>query len=205
MSEKAFAKKEKNESEEKERFTKKDVLEIIFYISLVLLFTFLIVTFVAQRTVVDGNSMNPTLKDGDNLIVSKITYKVKDPERFDIIVFPFGDSKDTNYIKRIIGLPGETVQIDYKGNIFINQKKLEESYGAETIRNPGIAEEPIKLGDDEYFVLGDNRNDSKDSRFADVGNIKRGKIIGKAVFRLFPFNRMHVINHDFYGDRTVAK
>lgn len=205
MSEKALAKKEKNESEEKERFTKKDVLEIIFYISLVLLFTFLIVTFVAQRTVVDGNSMNPTLKDGDNLIVSKITYKVKDPERVDIIVFPFGDSKDTNYIKRIIGLPGETVQIDYKGNIFINQKKLEESYGAETIRNPGIAEEPIKLGDDEYFVLGDNRNDSKDSRFADVGNIKRGKIIGKAVFRLFPFNRMHVINHDFYGDREAAK
>ena len=201
MAEKIRAKKEKKEIDEKERFTKKDVLEILFFISLVILFTFLIVTFVAQRTVVEGNSMNPTLKNGDNLIVSKITYKVKDPERFDIIVFPFRESKDTNYIKRIIGLPGETVQIDREGNIYINQKKLEENYGAETIKYPGIAAEPITLGDDEYFVLGDNRNDSKDSRFSDVGNIKRSSIIGKAVFRLYPFNKMHVINHDFYGDR----
>jgi len=205
MTKKTLADRENKEAGEKERFTKKDVIEIIFYISLVLLFTFLIVTFVAQRTVVDGNSMNPTLKDGDNLIVSKITYKVKDPERFDIIVFPFRESRDTNYIKRIIGLPGETVQIDHQGNIYINQKKLEEKYGAETIRNPGIAEEPIILADDEYFVLGDNRNDSKDSRFADVGNIKRGSIIGKAVFRLYPFNKMHIINHDFYGERTEDK
>ena len=197
--------KEKKEVDEKERFTKKDVLEIIFFISLVILFTFLIVTFVAQRTVVEGNSMNPTLQNGDNLIVSKITYKVKDPERFDIIVFPFKESKGTNYIKRVIGLPGETVQIDREGNIYINQKKLEENYGAETIKHPGIAAEPITLGDDEYFVLGDNRNDSKDSRFSDVGNIKRSDIIGKAVFRLFPFNKMHVINHDFYGDREVKK
>jgi len=204
MAKKALDEKQQ-QTDEKERFTKKDVLEIIFYISLVLLFTFLIVTFVAQRTVVDGNSMNPTLQNGDNLIVSKITYKVKDPERFDIIVFPFRESKDTNYIKRIIGLPGETVQIDYNGNIFINQKKLEENYGAEKIKYPGIAEEPIKLGEDEYFVLGDNRNDSKDSRFKDVGNIKRSSIIGKAVFRIYPFNKIHVINHDFYGDRTVKK
>jgi signal peptidase I len=201
MAEKEIAKDDQKMADEKERFTKKDVLEIIFYISLVLLATFLIVTFVAQRTVVEGNSMSPTLKNGDNLIVSKITYKVKDPERFDIIVFPFRESKDTNYIKRIIGLPGETVQIDHEGNIFINHKKLEENYGAEKIKNPGIADEPITLGEDEYFVLGDNRNDSKDSRFADVGNIKRSAIIGKAVFRLFPFNKMHVINHDFYGDR----
>ena len=165
MAEKEIAKDDQKRADEKERFTKKDVLEIIFYISLVLLATFLIVTFVAQRTVVEGNSMNPTLKNGDNLIVSKITYKVKDPERFDIIVFPFRESKDTNYIKRIIGLPGETVQIDHEGNIFINHKKLEENYGAETIKYPGIAAEPITLGDDEYFVLGDNRNDSKDSRF----------------------------------------
>ncbi len=201
MAEKEIAKDDQKRADEKERFTKKDVLEIIFYISLVLLATFLIVTFVAQRTVVEGNSMSPTLKNGDNLIVSKITYKVKDPERFDIIVFPFRESKDTNYIKRIIGLPGETVQIDHEGNIFINHKKLEENYGAEKIKNPGIADEPITLGEDEYFVLGDNRNDSKDSRFADVGNIKRSVIIGKAVFRLYPFNKMHVINHDFYGDR----
>ena len=120
MAEKEIAKDDQKRADEKERFTKKDVLEIIFYISLVLLATFLIVTFVAQRTVVEGNSMSPTLKNGDNLIVSKITYKVKDPERFDIIVFPFRESKDTNYIKRIIGLPGETVQIDHEGNIFIN-------------------------------------------------------------------------------------
>ena len=105
----------------------------------------------------------------DNLIVDKITYRFREPERFDIIVFPFEYEDNTFYIKRIIGLPGETVQIDRDGNIFINGEILEEGYGKEVIQEPGRAYEPITLGEDEYFVLGDNRNNSSDSRDMSVG------------------------------------
>ena len=95
--------------------------------------------------------MEPTLSDGDNLIVDKISYRFHDPERFDIIVFPFQYEKDTFYIKRIIGLPGETVQIDEEGNIMIDGEILEESYGKEVILNPGRAYEQVELGEDEYL------------------------------------------------------
>jgi signal peptidase I len=110
-------------------------------------------------------------------------------------VFPYegpGSSNSffskTYYIKRIIGLPGETVYIDYDGNIFINGVKLDEHYGLARISNPGIAAEPLTLGEDEYFVMGDNRNDSMDSRYEDVGNIKRDELVGKAWLRIYPFD-----------------
>ena len=148
-----------------------------------------------QRTVVDGQSMEPTLYNNDNLIVDKISYRFKDPERFDIIVFPYQYKDDTYYIKRIIGLPGETVQIDTEGNIYIDGEILEESYGKEIIKDPVLAAQPITLGDDEYFVLGDNRNHSGDSRFADVGNVKRSQIIGRAFFRMWPISSMGLIKH----------
>ena len=159
----------------------KDVLSTGLYLLVVLLITYLIILYVGQRTEVSGSSMEPTLSDGDNLIVDKISYRFKDPERFDIIVFPFQYQKDTYYIKRIIGLPGETVQIDEDGNIYINGEILEESYGREVIDADklGIAAEPITLGEDEYFVLGDNRNHSSDSRVREVGNIKKDQIVGK--------------------------
>ena len=117
--------------------------------------------------------MEPKLSDQDNLIVDKITYQFKDPERYDIIVFPFQYEENTYYIKRIIGLPGETVYIDREGNIYINDELLEDGYGREVIKEPGRAYEPITLGDDEYFVLGDNRNNSSDSRDPSVGNVKK--------------------------------
>ena len=98
-------------------------------------------------------------------------------------------------IKRIIGLPGETVQIDENGNIYINGELLEENYGAETIQNPGRAANPITLGDDEYFVMGDNRNNSKDSRSEEVGNVKRSQIIGRAWLRIWPLNKFGLLKH----------
>ena len=184
-----MAKKVKNVASEKEINWVKEIVELIIYILFVFLAVWVIITFVGQRTEVSGDSMNDTLLDGDNLWVSKISYKLHDPERFDIVVFPYQDSS-VYYIKRIIGLPGERIRIDEDGNIYINEKILEEDYGKEII-SPGMigrASSAIKLGEDEYFVMGDNRNDSKDSRFEEVGNIKREQLEGKAVFRIWPFS-----------------
>ena len=164
----------------------KEVLSSSVYILVVLLLTFLVVKFVAVRTEVVGPSMETTLYNEDNLIVQKWTYHFSDPERFEIVVFPFKHAERTYYIKRVIGLPGETVQIDSDGIIYIDGEVLEENYGKEVIANPGLAAEPIHLGSNEYFVLGDNRNDSADSRDPSVGNVYRDDIIGKAWLRFYP-------------------
>lgn len=173
----------------------KEILSTSIYLLVVLCAAYLIITYVGQRTQVSGSSMETTLSDGDNLLVDKITYRFSDPKRFDIIVFPFQYDTDTYYIKRIIGMPGETVQIDYDGNIYINGSLMEESYGREVIQNPGRAAEPITLGEDEYFVMGDNRNNSSDSRDPSVGNIHRKDIIGRAWVRIWPFSKFGVLKH----------
>lgn len=173
----------------------KESLSTSIYLLVVLCAAYLIITYVGQRTQVSGSSMETTLSDGDNLLVDKITYRFSEPKRFDIIVFPFQYDTDTYYIKRIIGMPGETVQIDYDGNIYINGSLLEESYGREVIQNPGRAAEPITLGKDEYFVMGDNRNNSSDSRDPSVGNIHRKDIIGRAWVRIWPFSKFGVLKH----------
>ena len=173
----------------------KETLSTSIYLLVVLCAAYLIITYVGQRTQVSGSSMETTLSDGDNLLVDKITYRFSEPKRFDIIVFPFQYDTDTYYIKRIIGMPGETVQIDYDGNIYINGSLLEESYGREVIQNPGRAAEPITLGKDEYFVMGDNRNNSSDSRDPSVGNIHRKDIIGRAWVRIWPFSKFGVLKH----------
>ena len=175
----------------------KEILSTGIYLLIVLGLTYLVIMYVGQRTEVNGESMAPTLSDGDNLIVDKISYRFNEPERFDIIVFPFQHKKDTFYIKRIIGLPGETVEITEEGVIYINGDVLEESYGREIIspEHVGRVEYPIVLGEDEYFVMGDNRNNSSDSRIPEVGNVKRNQIIGRAWVRIWPFDEMGVITH----------
>ncbi len=173
----------------------KEVLNISIYILVILVLTYCAVVFLGQRTSVIGSSMEPTLSDGDNLIVDKITYRFREPERFDIIVFPYQYTKNTYYIKRIIGLPGEKVRIDDEGRIYINGEVLKESYGKETIVDAGLAAEEITLGNDEYFVMGDNRNDSADSRFVSVGNIKRQNIMGRAWLRIYPFKKFGILKH----------
>lgn len=166
----------------------KEFLSTSLYYLLVIVASFLIIKFVGQRTEVIGDSMNTTLFDGDNLILDKISYKFHDPERFDIVVFPFRNGSGKNYIKRVIALPGETIQIDKEGNIYINDELLKESYGLEVINNPGNASEKIKLGKNEYFVMGDNRNHSEDSRFSEVGIVYRNEIMGKIWIRIYPFS-----------------
>ena len=131
----------------------KEIGSTLLYIVVVLGITWLVITFVGQRTEVNGSSMEPTLSNNDNLIVDKISYRFKDPQRFDIIVFPFQYDENVYYIKRIIGLPGETVQIGTDGTIYIDGQVLEEGYGKEVMLSPGRAGEPITLGEDEYFIF----------------------------------------------------
>ena len=173
----------------------KGFLEFVLYVAVVLVITFLLVKFVAQRTEVFGTSMVQTLQSGDQLIADKISYRFHDPERFDIIVFPYRLEEKTYYIKRVIGLPGETVRIDTDGTIYIDGQPLSETYGKDPITDPGLAIEEITLADDEYFCLGDNRAVSKDSRFGDVGNIKRKEIIGRAWLRIYPFSEFGILKH----------
>ena len=185
----------KEEAPEQEQSIWRSLGGTLLYLLVIVLLTWVIVTFVGQRTKVDGHSMEPTLSDGDNLIVDKLSYRFRDPERYDIIVFPYQHAENTYYIKRIIGLPGDTVQV-IDGYMYINGKKLDEHYGAEVMEDPGIAAEPITLGEDEYFVLGDNRNHSSDSRDPSVGVLHRDDIMGRAWIRIWPFDKFGVIKHE---------
>lgn len=193
-----MSKEKKIEQEEngKKKSMVREIVEMILYLALALIAALLIVKYVGQRTQVEGRSMEPTLEDGQNLILDKVSYRFRDPERFDIIVFPFNkDGKEEHFIKRIIGLPGETVQI-IDGYVYINDEKLESDiYGKEIIKSAGRAAEPITLGEDEYFVLGDNRNNSRDGRTVEVGNIKRSEITGRAFFRIWPLNKIGILKH----------
>ncbi len=164
----------------------KSMIGFILYIVLIFGAAFLLSHFIVGQVAVDGPSMNDTLQDGDRLLLNKFSYRIRQLDRFDIVIFKYAYDTDTDYIKRVIGLPGETVSIDDDGNIYIDGELLEEDYGKEVIEDPGLAEEPITLGEDEYFVLGDNRNDSCDSRDADVGAIKKSQIRGTASLRLMP-------------------
>ena len=158
---------------------------ILICVAAALILSLLITKFIAHHTAVDGSSMESTLSDGDQLIVEQLSYYFHDPQRFDVIVFPI--SSEDNYIKRIIGLPGETVQIR-DGQVYINGNLLtDDHYGLEQMDDPGMAADTIYLQKDEYFVLGDNRNASVDSRFREVGLIKRGDIKGRAWLRFYPF------------------
>ncbi len=173
----------------------KEILNTSMYLFIVLCLTYIVIHFVGQRTQVVGQSMESTLSNDDNLIVDKLSYRFRDPKRFDIVVFPFHYEENTYYIKRIIGMPGETVYIDEEGNIYINDEVLEEDYGKEVILDAGRAYEPITLGEDEYFVMGDNRNNSSDSRDPTVGNISRSDIIGRAWIRIWPLNKFGILKH----------
>lgn len=173
----------------------KEILGWILYILIILGVTYLIITYVGQRTRVSGDSMEATLHSGDNLIVDKLTYHFREPERYEIIVFPYRYEENTFYIKRIVGLPGDRVQIQ-DGYLYLNGERADEHYGLERMNSAGIAAEEIVLGEDEYFVLGDNRNASSDSRSPSVGVLKRDEIIGRAWVRIWPLDNIGVISHD---------
>ncbi len=185
----------------KEKKTLKDILKAFFWIAIFTGCFYLFLRFIAVRIVVDGQSMYNTLEDQEYVLVDKLLYKFSDVKRYDIIVFDEEYSSTGYFIKRVIGLPGETVKIDGNGTIYINGEKIKESYGYEPIQFSGLAMDGISLGEDEYFVLGDNRNNSEDSRFSIIGNIKKEEILGKVYLRLYPFEKFGLI--DLYKERTA--
>lgn len=179
---------EENSEKSKKKKVMGYVFEILIYLTLFAICAFVLPRFVVQRARVSGTSMENTLHDGDNVLVNKIGYVIGEPKRFDVVVFyPFKED-DSQYVKRVIGLPGETIQI--KGpDIYINGEKLEENYGKDPITFQGIASEPLELGNDEYFLMGDNRKDSYDSRYDEIGPIHKSAIEGKAVLRIWPLDK----------------
>lgn len=176
-----------NENQEEKKQSKlKNFLGTCAYIVVIFLVLFVVVQLLVVRTKVTSASMDPTLQEKDNIVVEKVSYFFGAPERFDVVIFPFEDDKGTYFIKRIIGMPGETVQIDEEGTILINGEALDESYGNAVMESAGEAALPITLGEDEYFVLGDNRNDVSDSRHPMVGNVSGEDIIGRVWLRFWP-------------------
>ena len=180
---------ERRQQEEALR-NKKSIPRVVFgwtfQILIVILFAYVMVFFFGQSRTNVGQSMDVTLSGGDTVLLNVMAYQLGGPSRGDIISFkPNGSTSSHSNIKRVIGLPGETIQIK-DGMIYINGKVYLEQKNYPAITNPGMASEPITLGSQEYFVLGDNRNNSEDSRFADIGLVDSDSIEGKVWYVLSP-------------------
>ncbi|MDO5407268.1 MAG: signal peptidase I [Eubacteriales bacterium] len=143
------------------------------------------------QVTVTGQSMVPLLNSGDVVLVNRLAYDLGKPDRMDVVVFEREDNK-TN-VKRVIGIPGDVVQIR-DGILYVNDQRVEQTDGLDQVSLAGLAEDPIELGEKEYFLLGDNRDSSEDSRFANVGNVKEKQIMGKVWLRLFPFIDVKLIH-----------
>lgn len=177
--------------EEKEKSVLRRIVgwmkDIVLVISLAFFFVY---AFGTQVRMV-GQSMSPFLESDDVMLMDRLSYRFFLPERFDVAVFDRGDGKLN--VKRIIGLPGETVQI-VDGRIYIDGSLLATSEELENVPLAGLAEQPIELREDEYFLLGDNRTCSEDSRFADVGNVEKRQLVGKVWLRIFPLETLKWIS-----------
>ncbi len=170
----------------------KEILEWTEAVLIALVLVILIRGFIFENTKVLGHSMEPTLHHNNAIIVNKFIYKFTKPKQGDIIVFPYKQDPTKDYIKRVLGLPGDTVNI--KNHIvYINDLPLDESYKLETMAELGDITFPFVVPQGTYFVMGDNRNNSSDSRYRDVGTIKKSDIIGKAVLRVWPLNQLGLI------------
>ncbi len=179
------------EAYERKEKIQKILIEIIIWVVEILVVigaAYFIVNYAVEKYSMVGDSMRPILMNEDKIIINKFAYRFTDPKRFDIIVFKQNGKEHSFYnIKRIIGLPGEKVLIQ-DGIVYINGVPLEEKIEVELMTTAGIVADEILLDENEYFVLGDNRNSSEDSRFSNLGNVVSEDIIGKAWIRLDPFN-----------------
>lgn len=168
------------------------ITELVIYLILIFACIYVVPEYVLQRTVVQGESMENTLYTSESLLVEKLTKHFQNPKRYEIIVFTPHSDPDEHYVKRVIGLPGETIQI-IDNDIYINDEKIPDTHHKDgNMYGNGIAKEKIKLGDNEYFVLGDNREVSLDSRDASVGPVKAEQIEGKVILRIWPLNKLGI-------------
>lgn len=172
-----------------------DVKEFLQSLVIAGVLAFFIITFVAQSFVVDGQSMEPTLHNGERLFINKFIYRFKEPERGDIVVFTPRGSPGKKYIKRVIGLPGDAIYIK-DGVTYLNGEPLEEDYLNDSMRGEFG---PYEVPEESVFVMGDNRNHSADSRFSGaVGYVDYNSISGKAFWVYWPLTEMRVIKHHEY-------
>lgn len=162
----------------------KDVVELLVGGAAAVFLAFVLVFSIGMRTSVIGDSMEPALHNGQEILMNRILYRISTPKRGDVIVFLPNNNKNSHYyVKRVVGLPGETVQIR-EGNVYIDGALLAENEQFDKIIDPGIARNEVVLSSDEFFVLGDNRNSSEDSRSGNIGGVKKDNIIGKAWFHM---------------------
>ena len=162
----------------------KDIFEVIVGGMIAVFLAFVIVFSVGMRTSVIGDSMEPVLSNGQEILMNRVIYRLSSPKRGDVVVFlPNGNQNSHYYVKRVVGLPGETIQIQ-EGNVYINGVLLEEDEEFSKMIDAGIARNELELATDEFFVLGDNRNSSEDSRSGNIGAVKKDTIIGKAWFHM---------------------
>lgn len=161
-----------------------DVLETIIWAVLL----FVLINLISARVRVDGASMFPTLTNGELVIVNKLAYRLGEPARGDVLVFYYPVDPSQEFIKRVVGLPGDQVSI-HKGTILINGQRLEEPYIPVTVNYDG----DWTVGADQLFVLGDNRNNSLDSH--NWGMVPMEYVIGKALFKYWPLNSLGIIAH----------
>ena len=167
---------------------KHEAIDLIKSLLIAVIIALLIRQFVVEIFFVEGKSMHPTLSHSQRLVVNKLTYYFDEPERSDIVVFEYESDKD--FIKRIVGLPGEKVKIE-RGSVYINKQPLNEQY----IRKTGKADYgPEKVPENHYFVLGDNRSNSVDSRSSRVGFVREEEIKGKAFFIFWPLENAGFID-----------
>ncbi|NLJ88160.1 MAG: signal peptidase I [Epulopiscium sp.] len=172
----------------------KELFEWIKDILIAGLATLFIINFLFQNTQVIGNSMEPSLQDGNSIIINKLVYRLKVPQRGDIIAFKNPDNPSEHYIKRIIGIPGDTIEIK-EGKVYLNGNLLEEDYILEPmdISIIGNMDYPVLVSEDNYFVMGDNRNISYDSRYKDIGLVNKSSITGKGLIRIWPLNKIGIV------------
>ncbi len=175
--------------------TKEEIKELLESVIIAGVLAFFIITFIVQSFVVQGHSMDNTLHDGERLFVNKFIYRFHPPQRGDIVVLKPKGAPDYKYIKRVIGLPGDKVEI-IDGNLFINDQKIREDYILERMYG---TYGPYYIPKDHLFVMGDNRNHSSDSRMTSlVGYVSYDSISGKAFWVYWPITRMRLLNRPTY-------